>query len=261
MLLAIDIGNSNIVLGLHGGSGWINHWRIHTDHDKMPDEYAVLLRDILREEDVPRERISTTVISSVVPQLTDRIREVTQSLNGREPLIVGPGVKTGIKIRTDNPSEVGTDLVCNAVAAYERVQGNCIVVDFGTALTFTAVAAPGELLGVAIAPGLQAAAEALSASTAQLPQVWLQAPEQAIGRNTTQSIRSGVVFGYTGLVEGLIRRMRAELGGEATVIATGGRATVIAPHTESFTIVEPWLILEGLRLIAERNGRPRQRSV
>ena len=256
MLLAIDIGNSNIVLGLHGGAGWINQWRIHTDHNKMPDEYAVLLRDILREEGIPRESIGVTVISSVVPQLTERWREVSRSLTGMEPLIVGPGVKTGIKIRTDNPSEVGTDLVCNAVAAYERIQGNCIVVDFGTALTFTAVAAPGELLGVAIAPGIQAAAAALSASTAQLPQVWLQPPDHAIGRNTTQSIRAGVVYGYTGLVEGLIRRMRDEMGGEAAVIATGGRATVIAPLTMSFTLVEPWLVLEGLRLIAGRNKRP-----
>lgn len=261
MLLAIDIGNSNIVLGLHGGAGWIKQWRIHTDHNKMPDEYAVLLRDILREEQIPREAIDTTVISSVVPQLTEKLREVSSTLTGREPLIVGPGIKTGIKIRTDNPGEVGTDLVCNAVAAYERVKGNCIVVDFGTALTFTAVGEPGELLGVAIAPGIQAAAEALSASTAQLPQVWLQQPEHAIGKNTTQSIRSGVILGYTGLVEGIITRMRAEMGGEATVIATGGRATVISPLTDSFTIVEPWLILEGLRLIAERNRPPGQRAV
>ena len=261
MLLAIDIGNSNIVFGLHGGKGWINQWRIHTDHDKMPDEYGVLLRDLLREEGIRRETIETTVISSVVPQLTERLREVTSALTGHAPLIVGPGIKTGIKIRTDNPSEVGTDLVCNAVAAYERVKGNCIVVDFGTALTFTAIADPGELLGVAIAPGILAAVAALSTSTAQLPQVWLQAPEQAIGRNTTQSIRSGVLFGYAGLVEGIIGRFRAELGGEAAVIATGGRARAIAPLTDCFTIVEPWLILEGLRLIASRNSRPRQAVV
>ncbi len=261
MLLAVDIGNSNIVLGLFGGSGWIGQWRIHTDHHKMPDEYAVLFRDILREEGIPREAIDTSIISSVVPLLTERLREVIEALTGMEPIIVGPGVKTGIKIRTDNPGEVGTDLVCNAVAAYKRVGGNCIVVDFGTALTFTAVQEPGELVGVAIAPGIQAAAAALSSSTAQLPQVWLQPPEKAIGRNTTQSIRSGVLFGYAGLVEGLIRRIRMELGGEATVIATGGRAPIIAPLTDSITFVEPWLILEGLRLIADRNRKIRQTSV
>jgi type III pantothenate kinase len=261
MLLAIDIGNSNIVFGLYGSRGWIDHWRIHTDHNKMPDEYAVLFRDILREESVAREAIGTTIISSVVPHLTEKIREVTQTLTGKDPLIVGPGIKTGIKIRTDNPSEVGSDLVCNAVAAYERVKGNCIVVDFGTALTFTAVNDKGDLMGVAIAPGIQAGAGALAASTAQLPQVWLQEPEHAIGKNTTQSIRSGILFGYAGLVEGLIRRIRAELGGEATVIATGGRASVIAPLTDCITLVEPWLILEGLRLIAERNNWSAQRSV
>ena len=261
MLLAVDIGNSNIVLGLFGGSGWIRQWRIHTDHNKMPDEYGVLFRDILREENIPRESIETSIISSVVPLLTEKLSEVINALTGRAPLIVGPGVKTGIKLRTDNPSEVGTDLVCNAVAAFQRIGGNCIVVDFGTALTFTAVKTPGELVGVAIAPGIQAAAAALSASTAQLPQVWLQPPEHAIGKNTTQSIRSGVLYGYAGLVEGMIRRIRAELGGEATVIATGGRAAVIAPLTDSITLVEPWLILEGLRIIAERNKKPRQTAV
>ncbi len=253
MLLTFDVGNTNIVLGVHNGESWINHWRISTDRSKMPDEYAVLVRDLLREAGISRASIAQTVISSVVPALTGKIREVARQMTGFDPLIVGPGVKTGLKICIENPAELGTDIVCNAVAAYNRVQGNCIIVDFGTALTFTAVRAPGEILGVSIAPGIQAAAEALSEHTAQLPQVWLEPPKKAIGTNTIKSIQSGVVLGYTGLVEALIDRMRAELGGEATVIATGGRSQVIAPLTDRFTMIEPWLILEGLRLIAGRN--------
>ncbi len=254
MLLAVDIGNTNIVLGLHDGEAWINHWRISTDVSKMPDEYGVLVRDLLREGGIDRSSIAQAVISSVVPGLTEKIRDMIQSMTGFEPLIVGPGVKTGLKILIENPAELGTDIVCNSVAAYNRIKGNCIVVDFGTALTFTAIREPGEILGVSIAPGINAAAAALSEHTAQLPQVWLEPPQRAIGTNTIKSIQSGVVLGYTGLVETLIDKMRAELGGEAAVIGTGGRAAVIAPLTDRFTLTEPWLILEGLRLIAGKNA-------
>jgi type III pantothenate kinase len=171
----------------------------------------------------------------------------------QEPLVIGPGVRTGLRIRTDNPAEVGADLVANAVAAYARFQGPCIAVDFGTALSFTAVAAEGDLVGVALAPGLNAAASALSSNTAQLPRVQLVPPPAAIGRNTVHSIQSGLVFGYIGLVEALIVRMRAELGGSAQAIATGGQSRIIAPHTDQFAAVDPWLTLDGLRIIAERN--------
>jgi type III pantothenate kinase len=253
MLLAVDVGNTNIVLGVHNGEAWINHWRISTDPSKMPDEYGVLVRDLLREGGVARDSINQAVISSVVPGLTGKIRDMVERTTGVTPLIVGPGVKTGLKICIENPAELGTDIVCNSVAAYNRIQGNCIVVDFGTALTFTAIREPGEILGVSIAPGLQAAAEALSEHTAQLPQVWLEPPKKAIGTNTIKSIQSGVVWGYTGLVESLIDRMKEELGGIASVVATGGRSQVIAPLTDRFTLTEPWLILEGLRLIAGRN--------
>ncbi len=255
MLLAVDIGNTNIVLGIHNGESWINHWRICTDPAKMPDEYGVLVRDLLREDGIHRREVEQAVISSVVPRLTVKIRDMIETLFSFKPLIVGPGVKTGLKILIENPAELGTDIVCNAVAAYNRIGGNLIVVDFGTALTFTAVREPGEILGVSIAPGLQAAAEALSEHTAQLPQVWLEPPKQAIGKNTIKSIQSGVVFGYTGLVESLIDRMKKELGGDVSVIGTGGRSGVIAPLTDRFTLIEPWLILEGLRLIAGRNTR------
>ncbi|OQY31802.1 MAG: pantothenate kinase [Spirochaetaceae bacterium 4572_59] len=255
MLLAVDIGNTNIVLGIHNGESWINHWRICTDPTKMPDEYGVLLRDLLRQEDIHNTEIKQSVISSVVPGLTPKIRDMIQKLFSFEALIVGPGVKTGLKILIENPAELGTDIVCNSVAAYNRIGGSCIVVDFGTALTFTAIREPGEILGVSIAPGLQAAAEALSEHTAQLPQVWLEPPKTTIGTNTNKSIQSGVIFGYTGLVEALIDRMKEELGGQVSVIGTGGRSGVIAPLTDRFTLIEPWLILEGLRLIASRNTR------
>ncbi len=253
MLLAVDVGNTNIALGLHDSQGWINHWRISTVLSKMPDEYGVLLRDLLREAGVDRGAITQSIVSSVVPGLTGKIREMLRQMTGFTPLILGPGIKTGLKIRIDNPAELGSDIVCNAVAAYHRFQGSCIVVDFGTALTFTAIREPGEILGVAIAPGLNAAAAALSEHTAQLPQVWLEPPQKAIGTNTIKSIQSGVVWGYTGLVESLIDRMKREMDCPAAVIGTGGRASVIEPLTDRFTLVEPWLILEGLRLIAGKN--------
>lgn len=254
MLLAIDIGNTNIAFGLYGQGEWTHHWRIRTVPDKMPDEYAVLLRSLLRDEGLSMADIHRVVVSSVVPPLTGVFAELLEREMGRLPLIVGRGARTGIRIRTENPAEVGADLVANAVAAYERFGSNCIVVDFGTALTFTAVATPGDLMGVAIAPGLNTAVRALFGRTAQLPLIQLEAPPQAIGRNTTHSIQSGIVFGYVGLVEALIRRMRAELGGSAQAVATGGLAQIVAPLTGEFEAIDPWLTLEGLRLISERNA-------
>jgi type III pantothenate kinase len=253
MLLAIDVGNTNIAFGVYQRGEWTSYWRIRTVHDKMPDEYAVLFRSLLRDGGIELGSIHQAVISSVVPPVTGILSEMLRRYANSDPLIVGPGTRTGLRIRTDNPTEVGADLVANAVAAYTRFQGNCIVVDFGTALTFTAVAEPGDLLGVAIAPGLNSAAAALSSNTAQLPQVQLTPPPMAIGRNTVHSIQSGVVFGYIGLVEALIDRMRAELGGKAYAVATGGLTRVIAPLTDRFTAIEPWLTLEGLRIIAGRN--------
>jgi len=263
MLLAIDVGNTNIAFGLYDprvpappertGNHWAHHWRIRTVPDKMPDEYAVLFRSLLRDQGLSLEDVTRVVLSSVVPALTTTLSEMFERQTPAELLTVGPGVRTGLRIRTDNPAQVGADLVANAVAAHARFQGNCIVVDFGTALTFTAVAKNGDLLGVAIAPGLRAAAGALASNTAQLPRVRLTPPPAAIGRNTVHSIQSGVVFGYIGLVEALIRRMRTELGGDALAIATGGLARVIAPLSQEFASIEPWLTLDGLRLIAERN--------
>lgn len=252
MLLAIDIGNTNIVFGVHDGNGWAHHWRVQTVRERMPDEYAVLFRSFLHEADLELDQIRRTVLSSVVPPLTGGMAEMIAQRTGEKPLVLGPGVRYGIEIRTDHPDRVGTDLIANAVAAYDRFRANCIVVDFGTAMTFSAVAEPGVFVGAAIAAGLQTTADALAGRTAQLPHVALAPPPSVIGRNTIHAMQAGLVVGQVCLVEGLIDRMKRELGG-AQVIATGGLSSVIAPLTDRFDAVDPWLTLDGLRLIAERN--------
>ncbi|MGA2613181.1 MAG: type III pantothenate kinase [Spirochaetia bacterium] len=261
MLLAVSVGNSHISLGVHGGSGWIKRFRIQTVHEKTPDEYTVMFKELFALGGITKEGLDSSILSSVVPPLTTAIVETVMAVSGARPLLLSHGMDLGLRITTENPAEVGADLVANAVAAYERFHGNCIVVDFGTALTFTAVAspagpgAPGELRGVAISPGLTSAVDALARNTSQLPRVPLAAPPLIAGRNTVHSIQSGVVFGYVSLVEGLIRRMRAELGGSAEVVVTGGSSPLIAPLLQEKAVVEPWLTLEGLRVIAARNTR------
>ncbi len=254
MLLAIDIGNSNITFGIHDGDRWINHKRIRTVNNKTADEYLVLFRDLLSQDNFEIKNIDYAIFCSVVPPLTVTFVNMVAELTGERPLVVEPGIRTGIRIRTDNPVEVGSDLVANAVAAYEKNHSNSLIVDFGTALSFTAVAAPGDLLGVVIAPGLRSAIRALVANTAQLPSVQLIAPPTAIGRNTIHSIQSGVIFGYVGLIEAILRRMKKELpAGNVDVIATGGQAKILAPLTAQFTQVDTLLTLEGLRIISEKN--------
>jgi len=253
MLLCIDIGNTNIVLGLWSDGTWAAHWRIRTAREQMPDEYFVLLQALLRETGHTMSDIDRVTIGSVVPPLTTVFAELFERYAGTTPLIVGPGVRTGLRIRIDNPVELGADLVANAVAAFERFHSACIVVDFGTATTFSAVSADGDFLGVAIALGLGVAAEAVASRTAQLPRVSLAPPPAAIGKNTIHSMQSGLILGYVGLVEGLIRRIRTELGGQAQVIATGGLSETLAPLTLEIPLVDPWLTLEGLRIISQRN--------
>lgn len=252
MLLAIDIGNTNIVLGAHDGERWVRQWRIQTARERMADEYGVLFRALLREEGL-LDRPWRVALCSVVPPLTEVVGETVAQVLGARALVLGPGVRTGIRVRTENPQEVGADLVADAVAAYERVKGHCIVVDFGTATTLTAVAAPGDLLGVAIAPGLGTSASALAERTAQLPRIQLHAPPTAIGRNTTQSMQSGLVYGHVGLVKELLNRMAAEMGKGVKMVATGGLSGVLAPLVGLFDVVDQTLTLEGVRLIAERN--------
>lgn len=253
MLFCISIGNSNIVLGLWGQKQWLAHWRIRTVREQMPDEYAILLKALLRDGAHELPAATRVILASVVPPLTPVFAELSRRHLGVEPLVVGPGVRTGLRIRIDNPVELGAVLVADAVAAYDRFHGACIVADFGTATTFSAVSASGDLNGVSIACGLGVAAEALASHTTQLPRVSLVAPPAAIGKNTVHSMQSGLIFGYVGLVNELIRRIRGELGGEAKVIATGGLSGIVAPLTAEIDLVDPWLTLDGLRIISERN--------
>jgi type III pantothenate kinase len=259
VLLAVDIGNTNIVFGVHDNERWVRHWRVRTVRDKMPDEYGVLLRTFLGEADLTVEALNRSVISSVVPPVTGTIREMLSAQTGLEPLIVSHKVVTGLTFAVDNPAEVGADLIANAVAAHARFQHACVIVDFGTATTFTAVSAEAEFLGVAIAPGVNLAASALAGGTAQLPQIYLAAPPQAIGTNTIHAIQSGIILGYLALVEGIIDRFLEALanpnssGDEVTVVATGGLSRLIVPLSDRFAEVDERLTLEGIRLIAARN--------
>lgn len=253
MLLAIDIGNTNVVFGIHDGATWLHHWRVRTVREKMPDEYGVLLRALLGETSLSMADLDHVVLASVVPPLTARMEEMLSEQTQSSPLVINHTVNTGLTFAVDNPKEVGADLIANAVAAYTRVQGACMVVDFGTATTFTAVSREATFLGVAIAPGMNLAASALAGGTAQLPQIRLSAPARAIGTNTIHSIQSGVLLGYVGLVEGMIDRFRAEMAGEVRVIATGGLSNILAHLTDRFSAVDPWLTLDGIRLIGERN--------
>ncbi|MGC9346974.1 MAG: type III pantothenate kinase [Anaerolineae bacterium] len=251
MLLAMDIGNTNVVFGVHDGARWIHHWRVRTVRDKMADEYGVLLRMLLGEADLVMTSFDRIAISSVVPPLTGRMEEMIADQTSVAPLVISHDVVQGLTFAVDNPSEVGADLMANAVAAYARVRGACVIVDFGTATTFTAVSETMTFLGVAIAPGVNLAASALAGGTAQLPQIRLEVPPRAIGTNTVRAIQSGILLGYVGLVEGMISRFEAEIGGDVQVLATGGLSSVIAPLTKRFSMVDPWLTLDGVRIIVE----------
>lgn len=256
MLLAVNVGNTNIVFGIHDGEKWLRHWRVRTVRDKMPDEYGVLFRDFLREAGVALDALEQAAISSVVPPITDRMEEMLVAQTGVTPLIISTAVKTGLTFALDNPAELGADLVADGVAAYDRVRDACIVVDFGTATTFSAVSADATFLGVAIAPGVNLAMSALAGGTAQLPQIRLIAPPHPIGTNTVHSIQSGIVLGYVGMVESLIARFREQMGVPAPALATGGLARLIAPLTCCFVAVDERLTLDGIRLIAllNKNG-------
>ncbi len=253
MLLCVDIGNTNIVLGLYRGEELLSHWRVATDYHKMPDEYGIQLLALLEHVGVPPREIDGIALASVVPPVTDHITGMLDEYIGAPQLVVGGGVKTGMAIRYDSPRDVGADRIVDAVAAYRLYGGPACVVDLGTATTFNAISAQGEYLGGAIAPGVNLAAEALFARTAKLPRVDLQRPERAIGSNTVDAMRSGLLFGYVGLVEGMVARFRAELGANMRVIATGGLASLIAAETTAIEHVDPWLTLKGLRMIYELN--------
>jgi type III pantothenate kinase len=253
MFLAIDIGNTNITFGLYDSETLGPSWRIRTIHEKMPDEYGVLLDQLFHHRGCSANQVTGGAIASVVPPLTPVFQQVCRDYVGLTALVVDAGVRTGVPIRYDNPRAVGADRVADAAAVRQLYGVPACVVDFGTATTFDAVSAEGDYLGGAIAPGIGIAAQALFERTAKLPRVELTRPPFAIGRNTPHSIQSGLLFGYVGLVEGMVARFKAELGPETRVIATGGLAEIISRETDVIDIVDPWLTLHGLRIIYELN--------
>jgi type III pantothenate kinase len=252
MLLCVDIGNTNIKLGLFEGEAMRAHWRIATDRESMPDEYAVLLSSLLASQGFQLKDISGCAISSVVPSLSEAFGELSREYLRSEPILLSAGTDTGMAIHTDYPAEVGPDLIVNALAARHLYGTPLVVISFGTATTFGAVSASGDFEGVAIAPGIISSGDALFRATATLPRVALSRPPAAIGKNTIRSLQAGLVFGFAGLVEKLVTRIQAELGGSAKVVATGGLAELIAPETGVIDAVEPHLALIGLRLLYER---------
>jgi len=254
MLLAIDIGNTNIVVGVFDDSRLVADFRLHTDERATGDELGLVVTDLLRRHDIDPGQVGGVVVSSVVPLLNRSVDELSTHYFGVSPLLVGPGVRTGMRILIDDPRQLGADRIVNAIGAFHKHGGPAVLVDLGTATTFDAISGAGEYLGGAIAPGMLVSLDALVARTAKLNRVEPVAPPSVIGRNTTASMQSGLVYGYVGLIEGLVSRMKGELGGQATVVATGGLAELIAAQTEAIDVVDQRLTLDGLRIVAELNG-------
>ena len=253
MLLTIDIGNTNITMGLYQGNELGARWRLATMHERMPDEFGIQILGLLSHAGIMPEDISGICLASVVPPVTGKIVETCKKYLKLEPLVVDTGVKTGVRILYENPRSVGADRIVDAAAVQRLYGGPACVVDFGTATTFDAISSEGDYLGGAIAPGIQIAAEALFLRTAKLPRVELRRPPASIGRNTVHAMQSGLLFGYVSLVEGMIARFRVELGDNMKVIATGGLAEIVAEETETIEIIAPWLTLDGLKIIWELN--------
>ncbi len=253
MLLVADIGNTQSVFGVYDADRLLAHWRVSTDASKTADEHAVLLRTLLDSAGIDPGRIDAVCISCVVPPMQNALDEMSMNCFGVRPLMVGPGIKTGLSVLYDNPREVGADRIANAVAAYEEYGGPVIIVDLGTATTFCAVSARGEYLGGAIAPGLGASAEALFSKAAKLPRVAFARPKTVIGKDTVSSIQSGLINGYTDLVDGMVRRVAAELGGDPAVIGTGGVIDILAAESSTIQHVDHLLTLKGLKIIYQKN--------
>ncbi|MFW6381831.1 MAG: type III pantothenate kinase [Bacillota bacterium] len=253
MILAIDLGNTNTVLGLYKGENMIRNWRISTDKDKTADEYGILFKNLFSLTGVSCEKVSGIIISSVVPPVVMVLEAATRRYFGLKPLVIGPGIKTGMNIKFENPRQVGADRIANSVSAYRQYGGPLVIIDFGTATTFDAVSDNGDYLGGAIAPGIGISTEALFDYAAKLPRVEFKKPASPIGRNTEMGMQSGIIYGFVGQVEGLVKRFKEELGAETTVVATGGLVELIAPETELIDRVEPYLTLDGLYYIGKLN--------
>lgn len=254
MLLAVDIGNTNLVLGLYRGQELLHTFRLETVRSRTSDEYAALIHQLFSLRGVTEGTITAAIVASVVPPSTLTIASAVRQLIGKDPLVVGgPGLKTGVRIVYDNPREVGADRVVNAVAAHALSEGNVIVVDFGTATTFDCVAASGDYLGGVIVPGVQVSLDGLLGRAAKLSRIELSEPPSVIGRNTVHAMQSGILFGYASMVDGLLGRIEAEMDGPCRMLATGGLAAVICAHTTRVDQICPDLTLMGLRLIYERN--------
>jgi len=249
MLLVFDIGNTHIKLGLYDGERLHGHWRIASDRHRLADEYAVTVHSLFSSRGLDWSRVDGVAIASSVPALVEVFAELSRSYLQHEAVVIGPGIKTGLKLAYDNPREIGPDRIANALAAYQLYGGPAIVVDFGTGINFDIVSAAGEFLGGSIAPGMGIATEALFRYAARLVSVELVRPPRAIGKNTVHALQSGIVFGYVGLVEGIVRRIQAELDRPAVVIGTGGQVEVVAAETDVIQHIEPNLTLEGLRMI------------
>jgi type III pantothenate kinase len=253
MLFAIDIGNTNITLGLYAGEKLGPRWRLATNHRQMPDEYGILMINLLRHAGFDVKDVDAIAMASVVPPLTGVFEQAFSRYFGRTPMVIDAATFTGVGVRYEDPAQVGADRIVNAAAVCNLYGGPACVVDFGTATTFDAISSGGDYLGGAIAPGIGIAADALFQRTAKLPRVDLQRPPSAIGRNTVHSLQSGLLFGYVGLVEGMVSRFRAELGSEMKVVGTGGLVELIALETRVIDILAPWLTLDGLRIVHELN--------
>lgn len=253
MILVFDIGNTNIVLGVFRDKELVENWRLSTARHRTADEYGMLLRELFAASNLSMAGIEAVVLSSVVPPINATLETTCRKYFGVAPLVVGPGIKTGISIKYENPREVGADRIVNAVAGFEQYGGPLIIVDFGTATTFCAISAKGEYLGGAIAPGIGISTEALFARAAKLPRVELVKPPSVIGKNTVNSMQSGIVYGFVGQVNEIVRRIKREMAGDPMVVATGGLAELIAGETPVIDKVDKYLTLHGLRIIYERN--------